>query len=43
VAGDVATFAQVLRELDPINVEFISLAARRLGELVRADASHSRA
>ena len=43
VAGDVATFARVLKEIDPINVEFISLAARRLGELVRADASHSRA
>jgi TIR domain len=43
LAGDVATFAQVLQELDPINVEFISLAARRLGELVRAGASHSHA
>jgi hypothetical protein len=37
-AGDVAGFAAVLSELDPVNVEFISLAARRLGELVRADA-----
>jgi hypothetical protein len=37
-AGDVATFAQVLAELDPGNVEFISLASQRLGELVRSDA-----
>jgi hypothetical protein len=37
-AGDVAGFAAVLSELDPVNVEFISLAAKRLGELVRADA-----
>ncbi|MGH6897934.1 MAG: toll/interleukin-1 receptor domain-containing protein [Geminicoccaceae bacterium] len=37
-AGDVATFAQVLTELDPVNVEFISLASQRLGELVRSDA-----
>jgi hypothetical protein len=37
---DAATFSQVLRELDPINVEFIDLASRRLGELVRADARH---
>jgi hypothetical protein len=37
-AGNVARFAAVLAELDPVNVEFISLAARRLGELVRADA-----
>jgi hypothetical protein len=35
---DAATFSQVLSELDPINVEFISLASQRLGELVRADA-----
>jgi hypothetical protein len=40
-AGDVAGFAAVLSELDPINVEFISLAAKRLGELVRADADRS--
>jgi hypothetical protein len=40
-AGDVATFALVLAELDPINVEFISLASKRLGELVRADAHMS--
>jgi hypothetical protein len=39
--GDVATFARVLSELDPINVQFISLASQRLGELVRADADHS--
>jgi TIR domain len=39
-SGDVATFAGLLAELDPINVEFISLASQRLGELVRADASH---
>jgi hypothetical protein len=39
--GDIATFARVLSELDPINVEFISLASQRLGELVRADARHS--
>jgi TIR domain len=38
--GDVETFARVLRDLDPINVEFISLASQRLGELVRADAPH---
>ncbi len=38
---DIATFARVLTDLDPINVEFISLAARRLGELVRADAHPS--
>jgi hypothetical protein len=37
-AGDVVAFAQGLGELDPINVEFISLASTRLGELVRADA-----
>jgi hypothetical protein len=37
---DVATFAGVLAELDPINVEFISLASQRLGELVRTDADH---
>jgi hypothetical protein len=37
-AGDVATFARVLAELDPINVEFISLTSQRLGELMRADA-----
>jgi hypothetical protein len=37
-AGDVTGFAAVLSELDPLNVEFISLAAKRLGELVRADA-----
>jgi hypothetical protein len=37
-SGDTATFAQVLAEWDEINVEFISLAAERLGELVRADA-----
>ncbi len=42
LAGDLRR-SPVLQELDPINVEFISLAARRLGELVRADASHSRA
>jgi hypothetical protein len=40
-AGDVTGFAAVLSELDPINVEFISLAAKRLGELVRADADRS--
>jgi hypothetical protein len=33
--------AAVLSELDPINVEFISLAAKRLGELVRADADRA--
>jgi hypothetical protein len=37
-AGSVAGFASILRELDPTNVEFISLACQRLGELVRADA-----
>jgi TIR domain len=37
---DAATFSQILREFDPINVEFISLASQRLGELVRADARH---
>ena len=37
-AGDVPAFAAVLKELDPISVEFISLASQRLGELVRADA-----
>ncbi len=36
--GDVATFARVLADLDPVNVEFISLAAQRLDELVRAEA-----
>jgi hypothetical protein len=36
--GDIDTFAQVLADLEPINVEFISLAAQRLGELVQADA-----
>jgi hypothetical protein len=36
--GKIATFARVLGELDPINVEFISLASQHLGELVRADA-----
>jgi hypothetical protein len=36
--GDVATFARALTELNPVNVEFISLAAQRLSELVRADA-----
>jgi hypothetical protein len=35
---DVETFAQMLSDLDPINVEFISLSSRRLDELVRADA-----
>jgi hypothetical protein len=35
---DAATCAKVLDELDPINVEFISLASERLGELVRSDA-----
>jgi hypothetical protein len=39
--GDVATFARILAELDPINAEFISLAAQRLGELVVADAYSS--
>ena len=39
--GDAATFSQVLGDLDPINVEFISLASQRLGELVRADAHHA--
>jgi hypothetical protein len=38
---DAATFSRVLIELDPINVEFISLASQRLGELVRADADDS--
>ena len=37
--GDVPGFAAVLKELDPLNVEFISLASQRLGELVRTDAS----
>ena len=37
-AGDSPTFARILRELDPINVECISLASQRLGELVRTDA-----
>jgi hypothetical protein len=41
MAGDVGSFARVLQELDPVNVEFISLASQRLGELVRADADHS--
>jgi hypothetical protein len=41
--GDVATFARVLAELDPLNVEFISLASQRLGDLVRADASTAEA
>jgi hypothetical protein len=36
--GDTVTFSRVLSELDPINAEFIELASRRLGELVRADA-----
>jgi hypothetical protein len=39
--GDVPGFAAVLSELDAVNVEFISLAAKRLGELVRADADQS--
>ena len=39
-AGDVPAFAAVLKELDPVSVEFLSLAAQRLGELVRADAAH---
>lgn len=34
---DTASFADVLQELDPINVRFISLAAERLSELVRTD------
>ncbi len=38
--GDVPAFAAVLKELDSVNVEFISLAAKRLGELVQADATH---
>ena len=38
--GDVPGFANVLSEIDPDNVEFISLAAKRLGELVQADACH---
>ncbi len=38
--GDVPGFANVLAEIDPDNVEFISLAAKRLGELVQADACH---
>ncbi len=37
--GDVPAFAAVLKDLDPISVEFISLASQRLGELVRTDAS----
>jgi hypothetical protein len=37
--GDVAAFARGLSELDPINVDFISLASERLGDLVRTDAS----
>jgi hypothetical protein len=37
-SADAATFARVLAELDPINVEFISLAGECLGELVRAGA-----
>jgi TIR domain len=41
-AGDVATFAEVLQELDPINIEFISLAAQRLDELVQVDAHRDR-
>jgi hypothetical protein len=39
--GDVVTVSRVLSELDPINVEFIDLASRRLGELARADARDS--
>jgi hypothetical protein len=35
---DVEAFARVLAELDPVNVRFVSLAAQRLGELVRAGA-----
>jgi hypothetical protein len=38
--GDIANFARGLAELNPVNVEFISLASQRLGELVRADAHH---
>ena len=38
--GDVSGFANVLSEIDPDNVEFISLAAKRLGELLQADACH---
>ena len=41
-AGDVRNFARVLTELDPVNVEFISLASQRLGELVRTDADHGK-
>lgn len=39
-ADDIASFAGVLRELDPINVEFVSMTSQRLTELVRADAGN---
>jgi TIR domain len=36
---DVVGFARILNELDAVNVRFISLAAQRLSELVRAGAN----
>lgn len=40
--GDVPAFAGALGDLDPLNVEFISLASERLAELVRVDAQGAR-